>query len=1392
MINLRNIALVLLGICTSRSPLRAHANTDDVFFVHTSSETELSMVASCAVESAARFNPNKRVVLHSNTWTKSAISHLSPNVMIKRFDLESLFAHTPLEKWFRHVARWKKGFPLNNLSNGIRLAILLKEGGTYLDTDMIVVKPFSQNLYRNAVGVEADEGELADVLHMKNDYGMNVNTAAFLNFDRQNPFIKRLSHRFVEEFVGDKWGWNGPKLLSRTWMEWNRLASNSGKDSQIQILSKHYLYPIKWHELSQFFDSISKHEKIVTLVSGKSLAVHLWQSLLKTHLTFATADSVLGMLMEFACPITHSAMFLPSRRPLVNLLPPPMLSRRAPTCATSEPWNICDATLVIDQPPIGMQFRAGEDRITVSFVIEIEEEAAGAGAFSDMLDDPNRVDVCMTLAKKKGTKEEQYQHWCTPLALVRAGNSSLLLPSSSITPGQHSLFAQLVDKVTHGVSKASVTTFNVNFREWKLERQQKAFEKAYESFTKLPMDYSSFDGDKGESMAVLFVHSAISDYVDMPSFNFIDRGLLPAIQRYSGFRSWVWGPGYPGYNSDATFISNLQKRFGGTTVFDLVVYLPPPWPDDERARLPKEVADFSRVSGDAIIAFRQAETRDIALVNSRMRTLNATLLLGTYANELKILTDAPPQVFDASSHTQPFMVAHLPHCAVSDIYSSAGFSFPSRHRDVDVLIAGSVERTTYPLRNRLARMLIRISRDVEAGRTLPPFTSKVRPHPGYVMNTIIEAEQQLQDYASALAKSKIVIVTPSIHGRGLAKYVEAQLAGSLIIGGIPAERQDYYRQFVVEIKDTDSDESIIRTIIWWLEHKEEREARVLIGWTYAMRQTWDHWLLWLSHASRALKGGWLHDYPQNDVHTASGAYGQIIWSGVDVDSGEPFAYDVRGRMNELILGSENIPDRNNYRHLYKGRSRRVLLQGCSEEESEFDFDKSMMKLLFHTAASRNPEESLLFHGFKSEGWFDTAWFCSILPVVTHNFNFTALNSGQSVNMFPNAFVSLQDKASLCRHLWNSYPKSLSKFFLPCFELENAEHRLHLARTIGESRGRGESLLFLLKPELARGQDLHLVDSDFMENSILDVSAPQVKDRTRGVAQLFLSNTLHIPEMLGNARFDVRVFALITGFSSSPSKESTQQECITSIWVHRNGFARVYPQIQDVGLEKSNEKVVIHANEDSKLRDPISSQDDCSISDRNVNTRDLDCILKSLEENRRKSLWSSIVRAVGKSVLSLRKPLTDSLSGVMRCPSGSCYQLLRADLVIDSKGKPYVVDLDGAPSVSMKTPRADGNILVSGVLHDAWRLFGLTDSDSHVTVPSVRKKLAIANSQVALSQYEAQSLTRLWKEWKNRGGFDLAVPDRYLFEQDIEVKKLSAGMAEARVSSAFFDLVDYFR
>jgi len=206
---------------------------------------------------------------------------MPPNVRIQTLNPNRIFQHLPtMKQWYRNTRQWKKGFPLNNLSNALRLAIILQKGGTYLDTDMVVVKPLTE-APSNAVGVEVEkDGDVAKKINGINTNTTTINTAAFINFEPHNPFVQRLVDRFVLEYNGSLWGHNGPGLLTRTWQDYDTETPGS---EDVHLMSKKYLYPVGWHEIDQFFDQIELHENIVRLVSGSSFAVHMWQSLLMGH-----------------------------------------------------------------------------------------------------------------------------------------------------------------------------------------------------------------------------------------------------------------------------------------------------------------------------------------------------------------------------------------------------------------------------------------------------------------------------------------------------------------------------------------------------------------------------------------------------------------------------------------------------------------------------------------------------------------------------------------------------------------------------------------------------------------------------------------------------------------------------------------------------------------------------------------------------------------------------------------------------------------------------------------------------------------------------------------------------------------------------------------------------
>ena len=63
------------------------------------------------------------------------------NVILVRVDYAELVANTPLAETWSKGAITTIGFYLNNISDALRIIVLWRFGGTYLDSDIISVKP---------------------------------------------------------------------------------------------------------------------------------------------------------------------------------------------------------------------------------------------------------------------------------------------------------------------------------------------------------------------------------------------------------------------------------------------------------------------------------------------------------------------------------------------------------------------------------------------------------------------------------------------------------------------------------------------------------------------------------------------------------------------------------------------------------------------------------------------------------------------------------------------------------------------------------------------------------------------------------------------------------------------------------------------------------------------------------------------------------------------------------------------------------------------------------------------------------------------------------------------------------------------------------------------------
>lgn len=298
----------------------------------------------------------------------------------------------------------------------------------------------------------------------------------------------------------------------------------------------------------------------------------------------------------------------------------------------------------------------------------------------------------------------------------------------------------------------------------------------------------------------------------------MDRWMLHSHDAFSQNTKLVqsavlWGPGFDLYSNTTSLAQNVANQFGKSDHFDAVlVYFnndqtkflhidPLPWF--------KEIQELSQQGDGTVIIDRPHEMREMRKEDFYTRA-NVSLVLAPYAYELF--------EYRTKFGSQALLV-HQPHFIDKKIF----YHSVAKPRSQPVIIAGDLG-AFYPFRARLADMI--------RSKILPGW---IRGHPGYedlktpdssrLEITAQVQEQQLVDFGKDLGDAKICLVTDSRWGYSVQKYVEAIAAGCLVIGNVPLDRQSDFKRYIVPLSNKDSNETIVKTIYYWLKHDSERIAK---------------------------------------------------------------------------------------------------------------------------------------------------------------------------------------------------------------------------------------------------------------------------------------------------------------------------------------------------------------------------------------------------------------------------------------------------------------------------------------------------------------------------------------------------------------------------------------
>ena len=223
--------------------------------VFTTGSTTLSTLNVRSIESVFHANPNGRLHIHqpkllfatssttnnSTTLLDKTHPRLAPliehgyNITFHRYDPADMLKKvveasngavnkTMAKVFMRSLPQYRQQeFWYSNESNLLRLALLYVQGGTYMDTDVIILRSHDE-AFAGGGGGSGDSRvsrNTSAVAPLPKDGAIAApENNVIPKFKPHHPFVAAALNNFMLNFNGTVWGNNGPRVLKRT--AWER------------------------------------------------------------------------------------------------------------------------------------------------------------------------------------------------------------------------------------------------------------------------------------------------------------------------------------------------------------------------------------------------------------------------------------------------------------------------------------------------------------------------------------------------------------------------------------------------------------------------------------------------------------------------------------------------------------------------------------------------------------------------------------------------------------------------------------------------------------------------------------------------------------------------------------------------------------------------------------------------------------------------------------------------------------------------------------------------------------------------------------------------------------------------------------------------------------------
>uniref|UniRef100_A0A2A4J4W5 Alpha 1,4-glycosyltransferase domain-containing protein n=1 Tax=Heliothis virescens TaxID=7102 RepID=A0A2A4J4W5_HELVI len=259
-----------------------------IFFHETSCRGGVDSRQACAVESAARANPDWEVYLLFNAPISSVMLRKSclvkllqyPNVRLARIHADSFSRESAVQQIVRRGLR-RSRYPVEHSADIMRMLTLHRWGGVYLDLDMLVAKSFD-DLPQNWIVKETIKELSTGVMAFSRDgIGHNVTGEVLTEFSKK--------------YDPKSWSGNGPLAIESVLRRYcNKTVDKYGFCNGVSIFSHEMFYPIQYASTHLFFKP-----KPINL-SYVPYTYHLWNVL--TDIYDVNPNSTFAQLAGKYCP----------------------------------------------------------------------------------------------------------------------------------------------------------------------------------------------------------------------------------------------------------------------------------------------------------------------------------------------------------------------------------------------------------------------------------------------------------------------------------------------------------------------------------------------------------------------------------------------------------------------------------------------------------------------------------------------------------------------------------------------------------------------------------------------------------------------------------------------------------------------------------------------------------------------------------------------------------------------------------------------------------------------------------------------------------------------------------------------------------------------------------